>query len=204
MTKNLLSILATTKNDYLLKEITSDLEDFDCKGLYEMLDYSYKSKDPNIIRSATFLNSAFTHRSLVFLMTKRSFGNLVDTDELNPNKDCNGTSFKTMISVFIKRGFIKQLRKGKTGKAGLYEIIHPDLIDYMKEIYLRDVTEAYENAMNFDKVYADKRQAALDYWEGENNIEETPKRTKEEIRASINAAQKKLIEERNGKNSTNS
>lgn len=194
MTKNLLSILATTKNDYLLKEITSDLEEFECKPLLDMMNFSYNSKDPNIIRTVTLLNSAFTHRSLVFLMTKRSFGFLVDIDVLNPNKDCNGTSFKTMVSTMIKRGFIKQLRKGRTGKAGLYEIVHPDLITYMKEIYIRDVTEAYEAAMDFDKVYAEKKQAAIDYWEGSNENKESSKMTKEDLQRRIDEKARILME----------
>lgn len=166
MAKNLFEILSTTQNDFLLKEVTNDLEDFQHDVLIERLSFGYDSKDPNLIRTMSLFNSAFTHRTLVFLLTNRSFVNIIQNDEHNKYKNCDGTAYKCMIKTAIQRGFIKGLRKGTTGKAGLYEIVHPDLIQTMKEIYLRDVTEAYEAAMDFEKVYAQKKQDAIDYWEG--------------------------------------
>lgn len=180
MTKNLFDILATTKNDYLLKEITLDIEEFKSKGLLEALKAGYNSKDPSILRNSTLFNSAFTHRSLVFLMTNRSFESLVKSDKLNKQDSCNSTAFRDMVRTLIRRGFVVQLRKGKTGKAGLFEIVQPDLVNYMKQIYIQDVTEAYEAAMDFEKVYADKKEAAINYWEGDKKEikEEQPRKRK--------------------------
>lgn len=172
MTKNLFDILATTKNDYLLKELTSQTDGFQCDNLTEALKSGYSSRDPGILRNTTLFNSAFTHRSLVFLMTNRSFEALIKNDLLNKQDSCNSTSFRDMVRTLIRRGFVNQLRKGRTGKAGLFEIVQPDLVSYMKEIYIADVTKAYVEAMDFDKVYAEKKQDAIDYWEGDKKEED--------------------------------
>lgn len=165
----LMDMLSTKQDDFFLKFLTKDLKKFESKELVRQLKLGYESEDSNIVRSSTLFNALFTQRTLVFSITTRSFAKLVANDKLSRYKNCAGSEYKLMLKKIINSGFVKRLREPKNGKAGLYEVVQPSLIEFMKEIYTNDVETAYNKAKDFKTIFEEKKQIAIDYWENFSN-----------------------------------
>lgn len=135
---------------------------------------------------ATFLNSIYTHRCSVFVTTYRLFSKLVKADDTYTTKSCNGLNYKAMLAWAYDCGYIKAIRNPvsdidfKKRKAGLYELVDPDLLDPLIKIVGKEEHE--------------KEKQMRIKWFDDNNIptveEEEKEETSSEIKKSYDKAEK--------------
>lgn len=127
-----------TLNDCLLKHTTSDINDFQIKEVTESLDYAYNSKDPNQTKIATLMNAIFTHHAQTFMLTRRSFGELIKNDENSSYKSINGMEYKLILRLMLSNKHFDCLRKPAGRKAGVYKAIHPDLVSALHKLHSKE------------------------------------------------------------------
>lgn len=133
-----------TLHDCLLKQITQDIQDFELKEVIEVLEYSYKSKDPNEKRMATLFNAIFTHHSQTFLLTKAAFRDLIKNDNNSPYSNISGTEYGTILSIMLKVGHFTCLRPSTGSKAGVYKLVHPDFVDALYKLHSKEWFDVQE------------------------------------------------------------
>lgn len=184
-----------TLNDFMLNEITENIENFRTERIVNLFKDCYSSSDPGILRAATMLNSIFTHRTLTFMVTKRRYNKLLADDINHTKKEVSGTIYNLFMENVTKNGMIKQLRTPTNGKAGVYKLIDPDMISMMKELHVLEVTEAFDEMMNFDKIQSQKEESVLDYYDSKDI---KPKKSKEDIKNEIRNKINERFKERQG------
>jgi len=171
-----------TLNDYMLNELTDNVEDFRIDKIINLFKDCYSSSDPGIIRATTILNAIFTHRTLTFMVTKRQYNKLFANDTTHTKKSLNGNVYGIFIESLKTNGMIDELREPTNGKAGVYKLVDPDLVSMVRELHILEVTEAYDELMNFEKIQAQKEEKVLNYYDSK---EIKPAKTKEDIKAAI-------------------
>jgi hypothetical protein len=178
VTKNrILQRFSITHNDFMLNEFTEDINDFQIDEIVFLLRDGYGSKDPGIRRTSTILNAIFTHRTLTFMVTRNQYNKILRRDPNHEKKDMSGSVYGLFIESLKTNGLINELRKPKPGKAGVYKIVDPDITRYIKKLHAKEVTEAFDEMMNFDKIQSDKEKRILDFYD---SIEAKEKKTKQE------------------------
>lgn len=182
-----------TLNDFMLNEMTDNVEDFRIPKIIDLFKDCYSSSDPGILRATTILNAIFTHRTLTFMVTKRQYNKLLTNDINHTKKNLSGSVYGLFIENIKKNGMIQELRKPTNGKAGVYKLIDPDLVSMVRELHQLEVTEAYNELMNFDKIQAQKEEKVLEYYD---NKEVKPVLTKEERKAKIREGLEQKIKEK--------
>ena len=154
--------LKNSTTDCRLIDITP-LDDFS-RDIQAILMPFYKSRDPKARRFGTILNSIYTHANNVFVLTKRLAADLVEKDPHYPQKSCDTSSYKYMISYALQNLYLDVLRnpvqnnKNVSGKAGLYELSDPDFLAPLIEM------------IGISTVKANKDQTLK--WYDENNTPE--------------------------------
>lgn len=171
-----------TLNDFMLNEVTENVEDFRTDKIISLFKDCYCSSDPGILRATTLLNSIFTHRTLTFMVTKRQYNKILNNDVNHSKKEISGTIYNLFMENVTKNGMIEQLRKPTHGKAGVYKLVDPDMISMLKELHVLEVTEAFDEMMNFDKIQDKKEEDVLAYYDSKQI---KPKMTKEERKAEM-------------------
>jgi len=177
MKNRILQRFSITHNDFMLNEFTEVVDDFQIDEIICLLKDGYGSKDPGILRTCTMLNAIFTHRTLTFMVTRSQYNKILRKDPNHEKKDMSGSVYGLFIESLKSNGLIDELRKPKPGKAGVYKIVDPDIKKYIKKLHMKEVTEAFDEMMNFDKIQSDKEIRILEYYD---SAEVKEKKTKEQ------------------------
>jgi len=167
-----------TLNDFMLNEYTEDVEDFQITEIVNLFKDCYSSKDPGILRATTILNAIFTHRTLTFMVTRRQYNKILNSDVNHTKKNLSGSVYGLFIESLKTNGMLKELREPSTGKAGVYKLIDPDLVKMLKKLHIKEVTEAFDDMMDFDKIQAEKEEKVLAYYDSK---EVKPKKNKQQM-----------------------
>lgn len=157
---DLLKDYSFTINDCLLKQTNQELTSYDIPEISEMLQNGYKSSDPNIVRSMTLLNAIFTHHAQTFLITKKSFANLLKNDGLSRYNNINSTDYKCFMSTILNNGHFECLRKPSNNKSGVYKLTQKELVENLYKLHSADW-------------FSNQEQKVVNYYDETNKEKET-------------------------------
>lgn len=180
MVKNrMMSRMKNSFNDYVLSEITKDINNFSLENVVDDLSYLYGKKgsesDSFTRKTAVFLNALFTHGYTTFLLTRRGFQDLLKTD---PNYgeeksgSVNGSVFNTFMARAKEHGYIKEIRKPLKGKSGVYEVTCDQILQNLRQHY--DLTKT-SDFVDFDKYQQLRRERILDYYDTKGRVNKVEK-----------------------------
>lgn len=124
-----------TLNDCLLKELTSDVNDFELSEVGTFLRYGYSSNDPNESKIVTLINAIFTHHSQTFMLTKKSYVDLIEKDTNSKYKSLNSLEYKNLIRIMLTSGHFERIREPIGRKAGVYKLVCPDILDVLHKLH---------------------------------------------------------------------
>lgn len=132
------------KNNYGNKHFikltqTNPLDSFE-PNIFNIVAPFYDYPDPIINRVGSVLNAIYTQQNSVFLITRDLVNDLVKNDKNHSIESCNTQIYKNMMAFLFNSNIINVLRKpirispGIRGRAGLYELIHPEYLNPLIQI----------------------------------------------------------------------
>jgi hypothetical protein len=131
-------------HDCLLKNITQDIQSFVLTDVIDSLVDAYHSDSPNYIRMATLMNSIFTHHAQTFMLTRRSFNDLIKLDTNSEYDGINGVEYGVLLKLMINTSHFKCLRKPSGNRAGVYKIVHLGIVEALYSLHSKEWFELQE------------------------------------------------------------
>lgn len=150
------------RNSYVLTK-TSLLTETNAPWVTKLqADYSKGNNGEfnNIDRiSTSLLNAAFTQQRTVFLISRDSLRELVNSDKNHKKKPTFGNKYyPKVIKLVCNGGLLKELVKGEGRRAGVYEVVLPSVLKFMP----KEVTEQREQLMEAYLSYGQVRGQKVD------------------------------------------
>lgn len=136
--ENIIVKFKSSPNDHFLIDTTEDLNDFDDLEVSTSLQAGYATKDGLQLKITTIINAILTHEAKHFLMTRRFVDVAVKSDVNNPKNCCNSKEYGRIRSILIKEKIVRTVLEPSGKNAGVYEVIHEDLLGYLNKIHDED------------------------------------------------------------------
>jgi len=144
---------------------TTRLDKVSDKKFRENLEDMYNSDNKIWTRLATILNAVFTSKRLVFILSRKILMELIKEDINSKYSSIGTVEYKELIFKLANGGFFERLREPKPGKAGVYKIIEPEIVEELHIISSKEYFEAQEiNALQiYDRL--GKKKGEMDWKE---------------------------------------
>lgn len=186
-------------DDYMFSEITENIEDFEIPEIIEFFKEGYSTKSKYHSLLTTFINCVLTQNNRAFMLTRRMFNKVLREDVNNQRyTELSGSVYKKFMASLYRDGIIVNLRESTRGKAGVCEIVLPEIIEYMKMLHERNISNFLEEFSDFEKFQETKKQKILDYYDEKDKKDIKPKKTKEDIKNEIRNKINERFRERQG------
>lgn len=120
---------------YVLKA-TTKVGDFKYEDVNKFFREAYEGNETDLYYMwLSMINSAFTHMSKTFIISRATMYYLCYHDPNVKSKiKVHANNYSTFLSLCFEKGYIKRLREPTGRRGGVYQIIHPKVVQKMNEI----------------------------------------------------------------------
>lgn len=155
------------QSDLVTLNQTSLVEDFKDEDLRKQLKVGYEGTTIERRFLATLVNSIFTQKSRVFIMSCRGISNLMKNDPNGNGKGIDSQDYRSNKRRLHAGNYIETLRNPKGRKAGVYKLIHPPLVELLNKLCSEEFFEAQEKSVLdfYDSGESDSSKSNTPRWE---------------------------------------
>jgi hypothetical protein len=136
----------------------------------------YENPDTTFKRLVSIFNSIFTQRMQTFMLSRNSAIKLIKEDP-NHELSLSPNEYNHFLKIITQGGYFQVLKTHTKKKAGVYKLVHPELVKELRNLAAKEYFEAQEQAVlaYYDKDLESKKTKPLSGKELADKIREDMK-----------------------------